>query len=130
MRGTTKEEPASIHADDESALSSDGKCGKSSRKSAKIAKVVKVQEEESSAKVTKVQTDESSAKVDMVYTIESAKKMAHAILIDTEMVKPGRHETYETNDNVEVDLREKVPRPFGRTKAAKRTKVLNSKGAK
>ena len=56
------------------------------------------------------------------------KKIAHATLIDTEMVKPGRHETYETNEDVEVDLGEKVPRPFGRTKAAKRIKVLNPKG--
>ena len=46
------------------------------------------------------------------------------------MVKPGRHETYETNEDVEVDLREKVRRPFGRNKAAKRTKVRNPKGGK
>eukprot|EP00579_Thalassiosira_antarctica_P023570 CAMPEP_0201988312 /NCGR_PEP_ID=MMETSP0904-20121228/92263_1 /ASSEMBLY_ACC=CAM_ASM_000553 /TAXON_ID=420261 /ORGANISM="Thalassiosira antarctica, Strain CCMP982" /LENGTH=279 /DNA_ID=CAMNT_0048542473 /DNA_START=35 /DNA_END=874 /DNA_ORIENTATION=+ len=101
----------------ERALSS-GKSGKSPGKSVNIAKVAKVQE------------DESSAEDNTAYTIKSVKKIAHATLIDTKMAKPGRHETYETNEDVEVDLREKVPRPFGRTKAAKRTKVLNSKGGK
>jgi len=82
MRSTTKEESSPIHdAGYERALSS-GKSGKSPGKSVNIAKVAKVQE------------DESSAEDNTAYTIKSVKKIAHATLIDTEMVKPSRHETY------------------------------------
>jgi len=97
------------------------KSGKAFGKPVKVAKVIK-QEDESSSR--------SSGAEEEVITMESVKKMANAILIDTGVVKPGKSEKYETNEDFDIDFNEKRPKPFGRTKAAKKAKVFDAKGGK
>lgn len=100
------------------------------RKGTKSIAIKIAKDEKSSAKAVNEQEEGLSIAFDDDKSARmNPKKFYHAALLCVKARKSGRHMTYKTNEDVWVNQRERIQRPFGHAKAEKEkdAKVLKHK---